>query len=103
MVFGDQGMMSPMFENPSFKKIAMGNAIEDIKEKLILQMIMITMVLQKHLKKFVIQFKSPWLSSQGAFFYKNYYNIFKKQNSCNVNSKMIDYSCITNKLSSKIQ
>ena len=33
MVFGDQGNDVSMFENPSFKKIAMGNAIEDIKEK----------------------------------------------------------------------
>lgn len=33
MVFGDQGNDMSMFENPEFKKIAMGNAIEDIKEK----------------------------------------------------------------------
>ena len=33
MVFGDQGNDISMFENPNFKKIAMGNAIEAIKEK----------------------------------------------------------------------
>ena len=51
MVFGDQGNDVSMFENPSFKKIAMGNAIEDIKEKqILLQMIMTIMASQKHLK-----------------------------------------------------
>ncbi len=55
MVFGDQGNDVSMFENPSFKKIAMGNAIEDIKEKqILLQMIMTIMASQKALKKFVI-------------------------------------------------
>lgn len=33
MVFGDQGNDISMFENPNFKKVAMGNAIEAIKEK----------------------------------------------------------------------
>lgn len=33
MVFGDQGNDLSMFENPNFKKIAMGNAIETIKDK----------------------------------------------------------------------
>lgn len=33
MVFGDQGNDLSMFENPEFKKIAMGNAIEQIKER----------------------------------------------------------------------
>lgn len=33
MVFGDQGNDLSMFENPNFKKIAMGNAISDIKER----------------------------------------------------------------------
>lgn len=33
MVFGDQGNDLSMFQNPEFKKIAMGNAIEDIKSK----------------------------------------------------------------------
>ena len=33
MVFGDQGNDLSMFENPDFKKIAMGNAISDIKER----------------------------------------------------------------------
>ena len=33
MVFGDQGNDLSMFENPNFMKIAMGNAISDIKEK----------------------------------------------------------------------
>lgn len=32
MVFGDQGNDISMFSNPSFKKVAMGNAIEMIKE-----------------------------------------------------------------------
>lgn len=33
MVFGDQGNDISMFENPNFKKMAMGNAISNIKEK----------------------------------------------------------------------
>lgn len=33
MIFGDQGNDMSMFENFDFKKIAMGNAIEAIKEK----------------------------------------------------------------------
>lgn len=33
MVFGDQGNDISMFDNPQFKKIAMGNAIEEIKQK----------------------------------------------------------------------
>ncbi|TSO26068.1 Cof-type HAD-IIB family hydrolase [Lactobacillus sp. LL6] len=33
MVFGDQGNDMSMFENPEFKKVAMGNAISDIKER----------------------------------------------------------------------
>lgn len=33
MVFGDQGNDLSMFENPEFKKVAMGNAISDIKER----------------------------------------------------------------------
>ena len=33
MVFGDQGNDLSMFENPEFKKVAMGNAIGDIKER----------------------------------------------------------------------
>lgn len=33
MVFGDQGNDLSMFENPEFKKIAMGNAIETIKTR----------------------------------------------------------------------
>lgn len=33
MIFGDQGNDLSMFENPEFKKIAMGNAIEDIKKR----------------------------------------------------------------------
>ncbi len=33
MIFGDQGNDLSMFENPDFKKIAMGNAISSIKEK----------------------------------------------------------------------
>lgn len=33
MVFGDQGNDMSMFENPEFKKIAMGNAIGEIKER----------------------------------------------------------------------
>lgn len=33
MIFGDQGNDRSMFENPSFKKIAMGNAIQSIKDK----------------------------------------------------------------------
>lgn len=33
MIFGDQGNDMSMFENLDFKKIAMGNAIEAIKEK----------------------------------------------------------------------
>jgi hypothetical protein len=33
MVFGDQGNDLSMFENPNFMKIAMGNAISNIKEK----------------------------------------------------------------------
>lgn len=33
MVFGDQGNDISMFDNPEFKKIAMGNAIEDIKQR----------------------------------------------------------------------
>lgn len=33
MVFGDQGNDLSMFENSNFKKIAMGNAIETIKDK----------------------------------------------------------------------
>lgn len=32
MVFGDQGNDISMFLNPSFKKVAMGNAIEMIKD-----------------------------------------------------------------------
>lgn len=33
MIFGDQGNDLSMFENPEFKKIAMGNAIEAIKDR----------------------------------------------------------------------
>ncbi|MDF7638651.1 Cof-type HAD-IIB family hydrolase [Lactobacillus sp. ESL0791] len=33
MIFGDQGNDLSMFANPSFKKVAMGNAIELIKDK----------------------------------------------------------------------
>lgn len=33
MIFGDQGNDMSMFENPDFNRIAMGNAIDEIKEK----------------------------------------------------------------------
>ncbi|RVU71178.1 MULTISPECIES: Cof-type HAD-IIB family hydrolase [Lactobacillus] len=33
MIFGDQGNDVSMFENPEFLKVAMGNAIEDIKKR----------------------------------------------------------------------
>lgn len=33
MVFGDQGNDLSMFENPEFKKVAMGNAVSDIKDR----------------------------------------------------------------------
>lgn len=33
MIFGDQGNDMSMFKNPDFKKVAMGNAIDEIKEK----------------------------------------------------------------------
>lgn len=33
MIFGDQGNDISMFKNPDFKKVAMGNAIDEIKEK----------------------------------------------------------------------
>lgn len=33
MIFGDQGNDLSMFENPAFQKVAMGNAIESIKER----------------------------------------------------------------------
>ncbi|KRK08762.1 HAD superfamily hydrolase [Lactobacillus pasteurii DSM 23907 = CRBIP 24.76] len=33
MIFGDQGNDLSMFENPGFYKVAMGNAIEDIKDR----------------------------------------------------------------------
>lgn len=33
MIFGDQGNDMSMFENPNFVKVAMGNAIDEIKEK----------------------------------------------------------------------
>ncbi len=33
MIFGDQGNDLSMFENPAFKKVAMGNAIESIKQR----------------------------------------------------------------------
>ena len=33
MIFGDQGNDMSMFHNTDFKKIAMGNAIDEIKDK----------------------------------------------------------------------
>ena len=33
MIFGDQGNDMSMFNNPDFYKVAMGNAIEDIKAR----------------------------------------------------------------------
>lgn len=33
MIFGDQGNDISMFDNPNFKKVAMGNAIDSIKER----------------------------------------------------------------------
>ena len=32
MIFGDEGNDISMFSNPHFKKIAMGNAIDEIKD-----------------------------------------------------------------------
>ena len=33
MIFGDQGNDLSMFSNPNFIKVAMGNAISEIKDK----------------------------------------------------------------------